>query len=387
MLYLNQSVTKIILIVVFITACVRADAQKLIDSNATPETKALYENLIRISRVGFLFGHQDTDAYGVKWKGERQRSDVKDISGSFPAVHGWDIGKDLSDSVNIDGVPFKDMLFWIEQTYLRGGINTISWHWDNPVTEGNSWDKTPAVKDILPGGPKHDVLLRQLDLLADFLKNCKSGDVNIPIIFRPWHEHNGDWFWWGKGNCTEEEYIQLYRFTVDYLKNKKSIHHLIYAFSPDRGRIELNNAAREYFYGYPGDDYVDVIGLDNYRDVGIKWNKRTPERQRADFDNILTVVSQIAREKNKVAALTETGLEGVTNPRWFTEVILKPIRENPSIQIAWILVWRNANETHHYAPYAGHSSEKDFMEFYKDEKTFMENDIQNMYKLNQPLTR
>lgn len=385
--YFNLTIKKITHVHFFIIACVTVQAQDLSDKNATRETKALYANLMRISKTGFLFGHQDTDAYGVKWKGERQRSDIKDVCGSYPAVHGWDIGRDLSGSENIDGVPFKDMQFWIAQAYDRGGINTISWHWDNPATQGNSWDKTPAVKDILPGGSKHEILLRQLDLLADFFNNCQSGDVKVPIIFRPWHEHNGDWFWWGKGNCTEEEYIKLYRFTVDYLKNEKGIHHLIFAFSPDRGRIELKKAIDDYMYGYPGDEYVDIIGLDNYRDVGIKWNKRTPEEQRADFVNILTVVSRIAVEKNKVAALTETGLEGVANPKWFTEVILKPVKENPAIQIAWVLVWRNANETHHYAPYPGHAAEKDFVEFCKDGKTLLENDIQNMYQFNQPLAR
>src|SRR5690606_16727078 len=199
----------------------------------TDKTRALYANLLTISNHGFLFGHQDDDAYGVNWRGDRKRSDVKDITGSYPAVHGWDIGKDLKLTQNIDSVPYKNMLKWIRQTYKRGGINTISWHWDNPVTKGSSWDKTPAVKEILPGGSAHSVFTEQLDQLARFFKKCKS-----PVIFRPWHEHNGDWFWWGRGNCTEEEYIQLWQFTVKYLRDEQNIHNLIYAFSPDRSRLD-----------------------------------------------------------------------------------------------------------------------------------------------------
>lgn len=375
------------LVITYITFVTPLFAQQLTDKNATKETKALYANLIKISKIGFLFGHQDGDAYGVKWRGEKDRSDVKDVCGSHPAVHGWDVGKSLINTVNIDSVPYKDMLYWIEQAYRRGGINTISWHWDNPVTQGDSWDKTPAVKDILPGGAHHATLRTHLDLLAGFLNKCKSGDTQIPVIFRPWHEHNGNWFWWGKGNCTEDEYIRLWRFTVDYLKNEKKLHHLIYAFSPDRGRIGPDQAKSDYMYGYPGDDYVDLIGLDNYRDVGIKWNTRTREEQKEDLIEILTTISHIAREKNKAAALTETGLEGVTNPNWFTQVILSPIKENKDIQIAYVLVWRNANSSHHYAPYPGHASEKDFIEFCKDDKTFLENDIQNMYQTNKPITR
>ena len=83
----------VILTVLAVVACGFVSAQILIDNAATIETKALYQNLQRISRQGFLFGHQDTDAYGVGWKGDENRSDVKDITGDFPAVHGWDLGK------------------------------------------------------------------------------------------------------------------------------------------------------------------------------------------------------------------------------------------------------------------------------------------------------
>lgn len=368
------------LLAFFVIPFFQSRGQSLIDKNATEETKALYSNLAIIRTQGFLFGHQDDDAYGVTWKGEKNRSDVKDVCGSYPAVHGWDIGKNLNNPNNIDGVLFTDMLYWIEQTYKRGGINTISWHWDNPVTKGDAWDKTPAVKDILPGGVKHAELTSKLDLLADFFNKCKSGQVFIPVIFRPWHEHNGDWFWWGKGNCSEEEYIKLWKFTVDYLKNTKSIHHLIYTFSPDRSRIELANAKAGYLYAYPGDDYVDILGLDNYMDVGVKWNKKSPEIQRAEFIQSLKLISQVATEKKKIPALTETGLEGITNPGWFTEVILNPMKENKDIQIAYILVWRNGNTNHHYAPYKGHSSESDFKKFFNDPKTLFESDLKSIYK-------
>jgi mannan endo-1,4-beta-mannosidase len=370
---------KPILLILLVSSTFVLTAQSLIDQRATEGTKALYANLAVIRTQGFLFGHQDDDAYGVTWKGEKSRSDVKDVCGSYPAVHGWDVGKSLSSPNNIDGVPFTDMLYWIEQTYNRGGINTVSWHWDNPVTNGDAWDKTSAVKDILPGGSKHSVLVTHLDLLADFFNKCKSGSVFIPIIFRPWHEHNGNWFWWGKGNCKEEEYIKLWKFTVDYLKNTKNIHHLIYAFSPDRSRIESLNS-KDYLYGYPGDDYVDIIGLDNYMDVGVKWNKKSPDAQRADFVKSLTLVSQIAAEKKKIPALTETGLEGVSNPNWFTDVILNPIKENKDIQIAYLLVWRNGNPNHHYAPYKGHASETNFKKFFSDPKTIFESDLKDMYK-------
>lgn len=362
-----------------------AVGQGLIDKKATAETQALYQNLKKLSDKYILFGHQDGDAYGVKWKAEPGRSDVKEVCGAYPAVHGWDLGN-LGKANNLDGVDFTMMQQLIRANYERGGINTISWHVDNPVSKKNAWDTTRAVKHILPGGSSHAYFVSQLDLVADFLAKCQAGSKMIPIIFRPYHEHNGNWFWWGKGNCTEQEYIQLWKFTVDYLKNKKNLHHLIYAFSPDRSRMNLNEAKTSYLYGYPGDDIVDIIGLDDYMDVGPPRNK-TFEEQQADFVKVLKTVSTIAQEKKKVGAVTETGLEAITKNDWFTTVILKPLQENRDIKLSYLMVWRNATEKHHYAPYPGHSSVDDFKKFYSDPITLFESDIKNLYKSGKPLLK
>ena len=362
-------------------------AQEPIDPEASSATQNLLVNLHQIAKSGLMFGHQDDQAYGVGWFAERGRSDVKETVGSYPAVHGWDVGKLLSSPHNIDSVSFKKMVRWIKKTYRRRGINTISWHLDNLTTGGDSWDKTTSVPDLLPGGARHEAFKEQLDLLADLLNKCKVWSTRVPIIFRPWHEHNGDWFWWGKGNATEEDYIQLYRFTVDYLKDEKNIHHLLYAFSPDRSRLRMDTIPKEnYLYGYPGDEYVDIIGLDNYGDVGRLGGSDSAHVQREKFITSLKLITEIAREKGKVAALTETGLEGVTKANWFTDTILQPIKEyDEAIDIAWVLVWRNHDTKHHYAPYPGHASEADFKKFRADEYTFFEDDLRNPYKKGKAL--
>lgn len=356
----------------------RVCAQKLIDPKATKQTQSLHINLSKLAEKGILFGHQDGDAYGVGWKAEAGRSDVKDIVGDYPAIHGWDLGK-IGQPENLDGVSFKLMREGIINNYKRGGINTISWHIENPITNKGAWDTARAVNSILPGGTHHIAYIKQLDVVAGFLSLCSVDDVMIPIIFRPFHEHNGNWFWWGKGLCTEQEYIQLWQFTVDYLKNTKKLHHLIYAFSPDRSRIDLAQARQSYLYAYPGDDYVDVFGLDNYMDVGAGWNKKSTTEQQHDLIKVLRTVSQLAKEKRKLAALTETGLEGITNPTWYTDVILNPLKANKDIQLSYVMVWRNANEKHHYAPYPGHAAEEDFKKFFLDPYTFFESDLKNIY--------
>lgn len=63
----------------------------LADPKATVETKIMYKNLVTLVNKGILFGHQDDLAYGVNWKYEAGRSDVKDVTGDYPAVYGWDL--------------------------------------------------------------------------------------------------------------------------------------------------------------------------------------------------------------------------------------------------------------------------------------------------------
>ena len=368
------------LLIIAVLATSTVFAQTPIDKSASKKTRYLLGNLKRVSDLGVMFGHQDDQAYGVGWRNEDNRSDVLQTVGQYPAVHGWDLGKRLDHEMNIDSVNFENMRKWIMAAYKRGGVNTVSWHLDNLTSGGDSWDRTSSVSDILPGGSKHSDFNNQLDLLADFFKSVSKA----PIVFRPWHEHNGSWFWWGKNNCTEQEYIQLYRYTVTYLRDQKKVHNLLYAFSPDRSawNIDGNDAKTNYFYGYPGDDYVDVIGLDDYADVGRLGGPHSAQEQADYYEKALILISEIADEKDKVAALTETGLEGITNPKWFTEVLYKPIQENTrDIRLAWVLVWRNSTTKHHYAPYPGHPSVPDFVEFESIHQTIFEKDLKKlMYK-------
>ena len=374
---MNRTLQLSIVALLFLVAFSYSAKGQLVDSQATPETKALHANLIRIADSGFLFGHQDTDAYGVGWQADESRSDVKDITGDFPAVHGWDLGK-IGRSMNIDSVDFGRMHGWIKAAYKRGAINTISWHLDNPLTGESTWSKGAAVKESLPGGKSHNKFLEHLRHLADFLEACEVDGVKIPIIFRPWHEHNGDWFWWGKGIASEEDYISLWIFTVKYLRDERNLHHLLYAFSPDRSRIDLKNFSKSYLYGYPGDEWVDVLGYDNYHDMRPKPGER--ERRAKELASGLSQLSSLAKEKKKVAALTETGQEKIPEENFFTDFVLEAIKSDPSIRISYMMFWRNARTSHHYIPFKGHAAADDFVNFFKDPITLFEGDIMNMYQ-------
>ncbi len=357
-----------------------------VDRNATPETRALYLNLKKLSGNGILFGQQDALAYGVgRAHPDSDYCDVKDVCGSCPAVYGWDIGN-ISASANVDNVHFNKIKRLIKEGYARGGIITISWHEGNPATGGGVNDTRPSGARLLPGGDAHAELVRRLTLVGGFFRELVDETGRpIPVIFRPYHEHNGDWFWWGTKGCSEEEYRALFRFTVSFLRDSLDIHQLLYAISPDKSRMNPAALERDMLYAWPGDDWVDIFGFDNYWDVGNVANyDASVSRARQDtlFVESLRTLVDLAGRRNKIPALTETGCNALTEVNWYTDRILKPLRLHPELRrIAWILVWRNAYPGHFYAPYPGHPSSEDFIQFKNDELIIFEDEMEPMYRL------
>jgi beta-mannanase len=208
-----------------------------------------------------------------------------------------------------------------------------------------------------------------LDKVAVFFESLKgrNGEL-IPIIFRPFHELNGSWFWWGGKNASPQEIISLYRFTVTYLRDIKKIHHLLYAYNTDRFATK-----EEYLQRYPGDEYVDVLGFDIYQKGDIISN----DKFIAETDRCLNDIESIAEEKNKIAALTEFGYNKLPDSTWWTNVLFKSLEYH---HIAYALAWRNAgykvkeNSYEYYVPFKGEKSEADFVKFYNLEKTLFEED-------------
>ena len=351
----------------------------LIDKKATKETQALFFNLKRLSKTNILFGHQHATEYGHGWYGDPDRSDVKSVTGSHPAV----IGVDFS---GLSGLPDssieknkKALQKTIVETYERGGITTVSWHMSNPVSPGGFYWKDsvslPAVKYILPGKPDHLKYKAMLSTVASLAQSVKGKNGTLaPMIFRPFHEFDGDWFWWGSSHCSPEELKTLWRFTVTYLRDSLSVHNFIYAFSPDC----RFNSEDEFLERYPGNDWVDMVGIDDYADFGRdgRYNVEAGVRK-------LRIVSDYAQKAGKLAAFTETGLESIPNANWWTSVLL-PALKTKGLQLSYVLVWRNdvRSPTHYYAPFPGQTSAPDFIQFYKDPFTLFEKDLQAIYSLD-----
>ena len=344
----------------------------LASNNRTVETQNLLKNLLQVSQKGFMFGHQDDPLYGIGWNGDSARSDVKSVVGDYPAVMGFDIGHiELSADQSLDNVWFDRIRQEIINQYKRGGMSTISWHLDNPLTGGNTWDveNKGVVASILPNGEQHEKFLSWLQIVADFFNSLETENgTKVPVLFRPWHEHTGSWFWWGKDLCTVEEYKQLWIMTHDFLA-EQGVHNLLYAYSPDsQGPGEI------YMERYPGDDYVDLLGFDCYH----RNNVEGIEAYQNSLNSILAFMTEEGKKRNKPIALTETGLESIPIADWWTNVLFPVLDKYP---VSYVLVWRNAHDipNHYYAPYPGQGSAEDFIGFYKKPETLFCNDIQNLY--------
>lgn len=338
-------------------------------SPRTAKTERLLDNLKSSAAKGVMFGHQDDTVYGIGWEGDEGRSDVKSVCGDYPAVVSFDLGElELGGEANLDKVPFDKLRHEIVNQYQRGGMVSLSWHARNPKTGGDAWDvtDTTVVRSILPGGEHHPKFAGWLQTVASFINSLKTADgVKVPVLFRPWHEHSGSWFWWGEKLSSADEYKQLWRMTVDTLR-AHGVDNALYAYSPG---TEYNDTTA-YLAKYPGDDVIDLVGFDTYQFDRTRFLD--------GLKKSLRITAAVAKAHGKAMAITEIGYEGVPDAEWWTGTLLPAIRTFP---LSYVLVWRNARErvTHYYAPYPGQVSADDFVRFYNDPHTLFAGDV-DLYK-------
>lgn len=339
------------------------DVLTMVDPKATLETKALYANLWQIQKRGVMFGHHDYPSYGIGWRGDADRSDVKDVAGDHPAVY----------SLDMNGINPKKIAF-IKAAYKRGGVSMLVWHQNNPLTEGpdakypvgTAWDNTKVVDQILQEGSVMNINYKKRldDVAAAFHSMTDENGRLIPVIFRPLHEHTQKWNWWGSASTTDQEFISFWRFIVTYLRDVKDVHNVIYAISPQMDEVYPDTKARLLFR-WPGNDFVDFLGMDCYHG-----------RNTSAFESNLKGLTALAPILQKPVGVTETGLENDHTSDYWTKDVLASLRGNVS---AMVVAWRNDNPRHAYGPYPADASAEDFKVFYRAPQTFFEKDLPNMY--------
>jgi len=355
------------------------------DANATKETVALFYNLKRLAQTKIAIGQQD--AFNSFYQDNGGDSDIKKNTGSDPALLGSDFIfiTDKNNNNQADNWFYQQeqkTINDVKAAYAKGIINTFSWHLREPNKEDSFYaadmtadQKATAFKSILPGGANHEWYKKKLDKVASVILSLKGANGElIPIIFRPFHEFDGSWFWWGANFCTPEEYKQGYQFTVDYLKNTKGVHNILYAFSPDNSYTTETN----YLSRYPGNQYVDILGMDNYGDFD---NQGTAGSGRANTK--LKIISDLAKTRVKITALTETGYQ-VTSAKmpitdWFSNYLYNALTSN-AIQVSYVMFWNNTKDGY-YVPNGSVSNAVDFKTFATKPKSALLNSLPKMYEL------
>jgi len=306
------------------------------------------------------------------------RSDTHRITGKYPAVLGMDVFEPFERGNNNE---IRRMVPTIKMFAGRmNGLVAISCHIENPWwhvngRQGSSYRyinpdavHRNVVREILevngpvalkPGYTVKQYFDEKLNQAIDaMLEMTLPNGKQIPLMVRLFHENSREFFWWGDWYCTPQEYIALFRYTADRMKEKVS--NLMFVYAPDRNWNTLNVDGK-YMDRYPGDEYVDILGYDDYAILDQAVHDQINGLQGAI--NRLRLLSNYARTNNKVAVLAETGLMPngglVVNNNWFTDHLYK-VLTTEGVSISYFLIWNPWNSTDDSGtifPYMYHSPE------------------------------
>jgi beta-mannanase len=342
-----------------------------IDNNATQETQNLYTNIASIANSSkFIFGQEFPLSFQLNSLDYNlNTSDCKDVTGDHPGVYGIDPHYMLYKTAAQKQLHIDEA----KHAYANGSIVTIDFHQQSKTDHkiyyndiSTSTDKSLMYDIVNDKNGSRTWFFNEIDQVINIINN----DLGFPVVFRPFHEMDGDWFWWGTKatNHSAQLYIDFYRLTVDHIKSKSNL--VLFGWTPNE-KINTNY--------YPGDAYVDVVGIDAYNQnaTTLKTN--------------LINLSNFASNHNKVAVLSETGKGNYVNdaPTFWTSTVLKAIEDGGSeIRIGWVLAWFNApwdtSQSKLYIPNSNSSTQvkDDFKSFYNSSSTLFQSEVKalNVYK-------
>ncbi|TVR50048.1 MAG: mannan endo-1,4-beta-mannosidase [Puniceicoccaceae bacterium] len=264
--------------------------RELVNPRASEAARNLQAYLVDLFGRKMLAGQQSLR--DVQW--------IYEVTGKMPALGAFDF-MDYSPSrvergTNPEG-GLENSENWIAWEREHGGIVTLMWHWNAPAglyypdpptpqqiwwrgfyTMATTFDLAEALAD--PEGEHYQLLLRDMDAIAEELK--KFRDAGIPVLWRPLHEAAGAWFWWGAAG--KDAFIELWRLMFDRYTHHHDLNHLIWVYTHEIGHADW----------YPGDDYVDIVGVDIYTEHGSSMSSQ--------WDEMMTLFGG-----RKLVALAETG--------------------------------------------------------------------------------
>ncbi|MBE5811653.1 MAG: mannan endo-1,4-beta-mannosidase A and B [Clostridiales bacterium] len=218
--------------------------RQLTNPNALPVAVRLYEYICSLQGKKCLTGQMESGWCGT-FEGEINYLLAR--TGTMPAIRGLDF-------INND---FQGCVQRARDWHARGGIVTICWHTGPDFassykqSQENDLDWAAA---FTPGTNEHRDLIANMDRAVPYLQQLQR--MNIPVLWRPFHEFDGKWFWWGRGG--EEGFIRLWRMMYDRYTNLHGLNNLIWV-------LGFSDAPGDLKPWYPGDDVVDILGGDSYK--------------------------------------------------------------------------------------------------------------------------
>lgn len=284
-------------------------AQTPVNMNATSEAKQV---LAYIASLG------DTILSGQHSYNEEPEKFYKlayEITGNYPAVWGtdfyWNGQKDPGERIVKNAI----------QKHEEGALVTLMWHVGRP-TDNPPYSWSESVQNefsdenweqvLTPNTALHLRWLKQVDQVAAYLK--KLEEAGVPVLWRPYHEMNGVWFWWGN---KPEAYKKLWKMLYNRLTEYHQLNNLIWVWNANAPRDIPFDEAFAYEDFYPGAEYVDILATDVYH----------YDYEQRDYEALLNLAA------GKPIALGEVGELPKPNilqkqPKW-----------------SWFMVWSNWLET------------------------------------------
>lgn len=361
------------------------------DKKADSRAKALLSSLAAISDLDmFLFGHQYDNYIGQYFldkEGDKGFSDVRNGTGSYPAVFGFDWMDVLVHGRNFT----KHVKF----AYEQGGVITFDWLASNPVTGGDERDlRGRPCFDVVQGAESaariqwnawldeiaHNMRLFSFGLTQEDTKGL------IPIIFRFLHETTGKWYWWGIGmngdrkeTCSASEYIALWNYTQYYLTEYHGLHNILWNYAPSSPASKYSMA---FGSRYPGNERVDIVAFDLYSSVDT-YKDTMLEDCRA--------VNNFTEQNHKVAVIAETGISDgmqsvIRASNWYYEDFAATIMTDEQKlcqKISYAVAWENAHPDDYWVPLPQDPTWPGFYKLYQSPWTmFADDSLWNDISLN-----
>ena len=299
-----KSLTVALLLLTFSHA--GAQSFKPVNRGASPEAQKLLSYLYSLRGKHTLSGQHNYNHELDKYMNVAQT-----LTGKYPAIWGTDFilggTKDYGQEI-VDEARKK---------YQEGFIVTLMWHAGRPIDDPPyGWKESIQAeltneqwKELTTSGtPLNRRWQSQVDQVASHLKQLR--DAHVPVLWRPYHEMNGVWFWWGdkKG---KDGYQKLWKMLFDRLVNFHGLNNLLWVWNANAPRDIPKDEAFSYHYYYPGNDYVDVLATDVYHF----------DYEQKDYNELLELAD------GKLIALGEVG------------ELLKPEILEAQPNWAWFMVW------------------------------------------------